>query len=240
MIHILTVHHKSLDWIPIQYAHISANMNNFKIWTFIDGIGFEPWPYDFDFHFKKNSEIKIGAMHGHWRKLDKLVSECLVNEPDDDIVMFLDGDAFPVRPINDIIQEALDNHDFYGIVRKEMGHDWPHPSFSCCKLGFWRKHNLTWQGAGDPGMWLRGYFKRNDIKWKRMLRTHSLTWHPVLFGIYEGLVYHHSSAFRKHITTRWDTKNPDKTKSAEERMREAQSIFDKLNKNVDFFKNMNE
>ena len=236
MIHILTVHYKSLDWIPIQYAHINNNVDNFKIWSFVDEVQFDPWPFEFDFHFKKDSEIRISQMYGHWRKLDKLVYECLANESDDDIVMFLDGDAFPVSPVDDTIRSSLDEYEFLAITRHEMKHRWPHPSFSCCRLGFWRKHNLTWNGVADPGTYLLDYFTKHDIAWKRMLRTHSLTWHPVMFGVYDGLVYHHSSAFRT-LTTRWDRQNPTKTKPLEEREKESESVFNRV-ADTDFFKKL--
>lgn len=211
MIHIVTVHFRSLDWIPIQHAYINANVSQFKIWYFIDEVEFEPWPFDFDVHYKSRSEVwneHVGKDHAI--KLDKMVNELLANEPDDDVVLFLDGDSFPIAPIDKLIDEALTDNDFFAIVREEIGQAFPHPSFACCRLGFWRKHNLSWRLCGwDTGGCLFRHFNAHNIKWKKVLRSHSLCdpepdpEYPavgvhlkLLFGVYGGFIYHHGAYFR--------------------------------------------
>ena len=226
MIHIVTVHFGSLDWIPVQHAYIKANVSQFKMWYFIDDVEFEPWPFDFAVRHKSQSEIRYDHIgKDHAEKLDKMTNELLANEPDDDVVLFLDGDSFPIRPIDKLIDEALADNDFFAIVREEIDKPFPHPSFACCKLGFWRKHNLSWGICGeDTGNCLLEYFNTHNIKWKKVLRSHSLCsskeestnkawkahlkeypqharwrWYRnarPLFGVYGGFVYHHGAAFR--------------------------------------------
>ena len=123
--------------------------------------------------------------------------ETLASEPDDDIVLFLDGDAFPIRPIDKFIDEALADNDFCAIVREENDTPFPHPSFAFCKLGFWRDHKLWWGMCGfDTGNCLLSYFSSNNVRWKKILRSSSMGEHELLFGVYGGLVYHHGAGFR--------------------------------------------
>jgi hypothetical protein len=58
----------------------------------------------------------------------------------------------------------------------------------------------------DPGGELYMYLKNNNIEWYKLLRTRSLTEHPVWFTIYDDLIYHHGAGSRGRLC-RLDIKN---------------------------------
>lgn len=212
MIHVLTVHFKTLEWVPIQHKYLEVCLDDYRVSCFIDEVDFSPWPFDFEWDTVKSSDIKTINSIGHSIKLDTLANS-LSSYPDDDIIIFLDGDAFPIQPLNEFIERSLEDSELIAVVREEMGHKFPHPSFTCCRLGFWRKHNLTWEVDFDTGGRLLKYLKSHNITWKRLLRTSSVGSHPVYFGIYGDVVYHHGGVFRAlnrpqpRYVTRWDIEN---------------------------------
>ena len=233
MIHVLTVHYKTLDWIPVQRDYLQAHLKNYKVWSFIDKVDFSPWPFDFKFHSFKKSGIQPEGSRGHSLKLD-LLAKNLEGEEDDDIIIFLDGDAIPIMPLNEFLETTLQDYEFISVVREELGHKFPHPSFACCKLGFWKKHGLSWRVKVDTGGWLQGFLEEGNIKWKRLKRTASISWHPVMFGVYGGIIYHHTASFGA-CQTRWDRRNPKLTKPPEERKQDSLDLFENI-KDVNFFK----
>lgn len=233
MIHILTVHYKSIDWIPVQYRYINKYIKDYKIYSFIDQVKFTPWPFEFDLHHKEASNItygKWGAME-HALKLDALVSK--IKDPkDDDILMFLDGDAFPIKPVNDYVNELLLKYEFISVVRQEMNHTFPHPSLSVCRYDCWRQYDMTWLPGesenidveiDDPGVILEKRIHDHNVKWKKLLRTKSLDNHPVFFGIYDDILYHHTAGFRDKIT-RWDLQNSNLDTNQIQRANNSDSV----------------
>ena len=211
----MTVHYKSHEWVKVQYDFISKYISECKTYAYVDESPTESWPFKFDFDFRRDSKIKRkwpAAEHGS--KLDNLV-KCLNNPVDDDILIFLDGDSFPIYSLDQFIFDTLTEYQFISIVRKEMNHSFPHPSFAMCRYKLWKEYKLTWLPGcfnnirvdiDDPGVTLQKQLESNKIKWKQILRTRSLSTHPIFFGIYGNLIYHHTAGFRPP-TTRWDADN---------------------------------
>jgi len=247
MKHILTVHYMSLDWIPIQNHYIQKFISDSCTHSYIDKVKHEPWPFEFDFAFRGESGIDTGWSSGeHSLKLNSLV-EKLENRPDSDILIFLDGDSFPIAPMDDFIEHSLQNYDFVSIVREELGDTFPHPSFACCKLGTWKKYNFTWSpypknsrrrnwhGAkyNDVGVKLERILKESNLKWNKLKRTNSASFHPIFFGLYGDLIYHHTAGFRGSFRTRWDDVNQKFSK--QEIKNESHKIFDNIKTNNEYF-----
>ena len=68
-------------------------------------------------------------------------------EPDE-MIMFIDGDAFPVAPIVPFLREKLERYPIVAVRRDENNGDpQPHPSFCVTTAGLWREL---------PGDWRRG------------------------------------------------------------------------------------
>ena len=146
----------------------------------------------------------------HRNKLDQLARLTLdeMSTDERDILVFLDGDAFPVRALASPIEEMLRATPLAAICRAENDEDYPHPSFCVTTVGFWRRIGGTWETSDDPsapvnelgGGRLRDLLAEHGIEWRRLLRSNRFDPHPVLFGVYGGLVYHHGAGFRRPVT----------------------------------------
>lgn len=157
---------------------------------------------DFD-----HMEILEGA---HRDKLDELGRRVVdrMASAEDDILVFLDGDAFPVRVLMPHIVGTLRDVSLSAICRLENEEDYPHPSFCVTTVGFWKELGGTWQISLDPaaptnelgGGRLRDLLRERGVQWRRLLRTNEFNPHPLLFGIYEGVIYHHGAGFRNPVT----------------------------------------
>ena len=83
----------------------------------------------------------------------------------------------------------------------------PHPSFCALRVRDWdRLHGdwspgYTWEAADgkpttDVGGNLLRALERNGEPWAPLLRSNRVNLHPLWFGIYGGVVYHHGAGFR--------------------------------------------
>lgn len=216
MIHILTIHFKSDKWIDLQLSRVNQHIKEYKVWAYCDKFNSDQHEHKFHFCGKgitavqsfnaSEDAVRLGPFGNHWVKLNSLTKMVLDDEhtKEDDLIIWLDSDAFPVNDVDDYLTSKLDTNPFLAIVRTENANDViPHPSFACTTVEFCRKHNLDWRnirrapnGMNDVGGYLYKYFEDNNIDWFRLRRTESLTEHPVFFTIYDNLVYHHGAGSR--------------------------------------------
>lgn len=204
MIHIATVHHHRADWIELQRDYLERFIEEpFRMYGSLEGIAGE---------FHRFFDVVVPSKGPHSGKLN-LLGRIIVGEADpDDLIIFLDGDAFPVsdpiRPVRDLLERS----SLAAVCRTENNGDrQPHPCFCAVPVSVW---------AGLPGDWSPGYcFDRNrtDVganllfllestgtEWSPILRSNRRDLHPVLFGIYGGFLYHHGAGFQGVKTTRAD------------------------------------
>jgi hypothetical protein len=125
-----------------------------------------------------------------------------------DWLMFIDGDAFPIADIVSFAQTKLRSYPLLAVQRRENNGDiQPHPSFCLTTIGFWKELGGNWRAGfrwrnsygevvTDVGGNLLGVLQEKKIDWYPMLRTNRKNLHPVFFGIYDDVVYHHGSGFR--------------------------------------------
>jgi hypothetical protein len=148
---------------------------------------------------------EIGRSLAHSGKLNRLAES--TDAEDDDVLLFLDGDAFPVTPIGEFLGERLAQFPLVAVRRDEnLGDVQPHPCFCATTAGFWRDIGGNW----SPGAWtddagrevedvggaLLQILSERGIEWCPLLRTNRHNLHPVLFGLYEERIYHHGAGFR--------------------------------------------
>jgi hypothetical protein len=145
----------------------------------------------------------------HRDKLDALADRVVegLSTSDDDILIFIDGDAFPVRPLLPVISSVLEKARLAAVCREENREDYPHPCFCATTVGFWKKIAGTWQELPDPleqhelgGGQLRELMKQAGLEWQRLRRSNAFNPHPLMFGLYEGVIYHHGAGFRRPVT----------------------------------------
>lgn len=208
MIHILTVHWNDESWIDIQLSFLKKHIRSpFKVYAFLNGI---PAEYQSRFFYCSTEPVQR-----HEVKLNILADIAAFNaEGEDDLLMFLDGDAFPIGDIISFGYEKLKRYRLAAVQRLEnCGDIQPHPCFCITTLKFWKEIKGDWKkgycwknskgiSVTDVGGNLLKILKEKEIEWYPMLRSNKKNIHSLLFGVYENLIYHHGAAFREPVTRR--------------------------------------
>lgn len=200
MLHIATVHFGSPSWIPIQDRELRRNLSvPFQTWTSLEGI---------DPAYGRYFDNVIAQRGPHADKLNHLALEIAHAADDTDLLMFLDGDAFPFADPMPLIDASLRDAPLTAIQRVENGNDpQPHPCFSVTTVGAWKDlrgdwtKGYMWDGLGgepttDVGANLLRRLNLSGTPWTPLLRTNGHNPHPVFFGVYGNAVYHHGAGFR--------------------------------------------
>jgi hypothetical protein len=126
----------------------------------------------------------------------------------------------------------------------------PHPSFCATTAIFWKKIDgdwspgHTWKNNSDQIVTDTGgnlLEKLKGHKWYPMLRTNDINLHPLFFGIYSDIIYHHGAGFRSPVS-RVDLKNEFdpvsymQTRQYEVNLRTHTDIFNKIQQDSHFYK----
>lgn len=207
MIHVATVHWRSDRWIDKQLRAFEKFLPRpFKTYAFLNRL---PTDQSHKFDYASSQPIK-----DHATKLN-LLGELICFSADDpsDLLVFIDGDAFPVAPLGGIVEERLDRHRLIAAQRRENNGDLqPHPCFCVTTVGFWKEIGSDWysgykwndpqgQAVTDVGGNLLGTLTEAKVDWYPLLRVNAIDVHPLFFGLYGdtthgALVYHHGGGFR--------------------------------------------
>jgi len=202
MIHVATVHWKQERWIPIQHRHFERFMGEpYRVYSLLTGIDRR---YHDDYYFSADTDFRT-----HSEKLNMLADIIGRHaESDDDLLLFIDGDALPVANVSRYARPRLDNYPLLAVQRLEnLGDVQPHPCFCMTTIGFWKRiggdwaRGYSWKTSvgdwrTDVGGNLLGKLRTAGIKWLPMHRSNKTNLHPLLFGVYDDLVYHHGASFR--------------------------------------------
>jgi hypothetical protein len=211
MIYIATVHWMDPKWIAPQTRALSSQLQEpFRVFANLQGI--DPL-YDENF----DSVTRIDGNHPE--KLNDLAGAISKEAQPDDLIVFLDGDAFPIRGLDAWMSELLRGHRLAAVRRDENAGDiQPHPCFCVTTVEFWNKIGGDWrQGswltsegvtASDVGGTLLATLNAESIPWRPILRSNAVNLHPVFYGLYEGHIYHHGSGFRPAISRADETNVP--------------------------------
>lgn len=205
MIHVATVHHHSERWVDIQLAYLRRHISEpFEVWANLEGVE----------HRSAEFDHVVPALGEHPGKLNLIAAEVTAASPDDDLIMFLDGDAFPIADPMPVVRKGLEEAVLVAVQRRENLDDpQPHPCFAVCTVGSWsRLHgdwsaghswpNQRWGTMTDTGGNLLRILELNHKSWVPLLRTNHHGLHPLWYGIYGGVVYHHGAGFRSPISRR--------------------------------------
>lgn len=204
MINVATVHFKSARWIDVQLAYLQMHMTQpFRVFANLEGV---PGEHGHKFH------RVVPAAGPHGGKLNLLAAEITSDARPDDIIMFLDGDAFPIRDPLPTIFDALSTTSLVAVRRHENLLDpQPHPSFCAITVGEWERLHGDWspgycwtnsanQLVTDVGANLLGLLERTSTRWTPLSRSNRVNLHPLWFGIYGGIVYHQGAGFRQAMS----------------------------------------
>jgi len=202
MINVATIHWQDMRWVDVQLHYLERFVDApYRVWSFLGAEGAEEHAHKF--HYANRLPIRPHA----W-KLDLLADLMCEASDDDDLLVFIDGDAFPIAPLVPYVEEHLAGTPLIAIRRDENdGDPQPHPCFCVTTVGFWRaiggnwQRGATWPGpTGEPvtdvGANLKAILEERGIDWHPILRSNAHNVHPLLFGVYDDAVYHHGAGFR--------------------------------------------
>ena len=208
MLHIATVHYESPRWIEIQARHLREHISvPYQTWSSLQHI--DP---SYSVHFDR----VIQQLGPHAGKLNHLALEISHEASDSDLLMFLDGDAFPIVDPMPLITDGLSRAPLIAVRRAEnVNEPQPHPCFCVTTVGTWRglpgdwSLGATWPEVGgapvsDVGANLLRALQLTETPWVELLRTNGTKLHPLFFAVYADTVYHHGAGFRQDMITRRD------------------------------------
>ncbi len=208
MLYVATVHYRSPRWIEIQRSYLRRHLSvPYQTWTSLEGI---------DRSYCASFDRVLQQRGPHEGKLNHLALEIGQVGEDDDLIMFLDGDAFPIADPMPVIMDGLSKAPLVAVRRAENLDDpQPHPCFCVTTVGTWRSLPGDWslgpawagdQGrrVSDVGANLLRALELTETPWVPLLRTNGSKLHPVFFAIYGDIVYHHGAGFRGDALSRVD------------------------------------
>lgn len=235
MIHVLTIHWHSEEWIDIQLKYLDQHIEEpYRVYTFLNGIP------NVTEHRKKFFYSSTENIKSHPIKLNLLADMAtFAADNDNDYLLFLDGDAFPISSISELKNKVFPKHPLAAIQRLENNGDMqPHPCFCMTTVGYWKKIKGDWK-AGDV-KWLDKFGKKvwdvggqmleimeqHQVDWYKLNRSNQHDLHPLLFGVYDEVVYHHGAAFR-NPGTRIDRNQVEDFEKRLKKFRKAKKIMPK-------------
>ena len=246
VINILTVHWKIDRWLIPQYNYIkSYTPESHRIYLHISPqIPYKGTP---SYYHVENSNEKV-----HSKKLNLLADMACISPTsnDRDLLIFLDGDAFPIKRYIPQMREFLKTHPLIAVQRLENDNEvHPHPSFCCTTVRFWRAIRGTWEvepqrttpdhvRLKDTGGRLWGILHDGNYNWKPLHRSNKRNYHPIFFAIYGNLIYHHGGAFFGRIPrTRLDNSVTKETRQPWRKLAETYSpqFYNRLGRDKLFF-----
>lgn len=204
MIHLLTAHHRDTRWIDVQLRFVARHLREpYRTYASLEGIE-TGWNDRFD--------LVVPSLGRHAGKLNHLARIATAGAHRDDLLVFLDGDAFPIADPMPIVTEALRSHALVAVRRDEnLGDVQPHPCFCATTVGTWTDLGGDWSNGwswtnelgeqqSDVGGNLAWQLQHASLDWFPLVRTSGQDLHPLWFGVYGGIVYHHGAGFRRMLS----------------------------------------
>jgi hypothetical protein len=196
VIHVATAHHHSHEWIELQRRFLDRHLSEpYRFYGSLEGV-----PEEYGRFF----DVVVPSMGDHAGKLNLMGHVILQEAEPDDLIVFLDGDAFPVADVLGPVRARLETSALVAVQRLENhGDSQPHPCFCVVPVRVWRDLPGDWTSGHcfrpnrtDVGGNLQWLLDARHLSWSPLLRTHSLAPHDLLFAVYGGIIYHHGAGFR--------------------------------------------
>jgi hypothetical protein len=200
VLYIATVHYGSPRWIEIQARHLRQHISiPYRTWGSLELID-----QSYAVHFDR----VLDQAGRHSDKLNHLALEISHEASDDDMLMFLDGDAFPIADPMPLITQGLAIAPLIAVRRAENANDQqPHPCFCVTTVGAWRSLPGDWSAGytwldekgrrvSDVGANLLRQLELTRTPWVQVLRSNQSDLDPIFFGVYGDVIYHHGAGFR--------------------------------------------
>ena len=203
-LYVATVHHLSPRWIDVQLGYLRRHLTEpYRVFAAVEGV---------DRSYEQRFDTVVPAVGSHAGKLNLLAAVIGAEARRDDLILFLDGDAFPIADPMPTIRDGLERTALVAIRRDENdGDTQPHPSFAATTVDTWRSINGDWsaghpwvgrsgKSTSDVGGNLLRLLELAGASWQPVRRSNTRELHPLWFGVYGGVVYHHGAGFRPPIS----------------------------------------
>jgi hypothetical protein len=205
--HVLSVHWKEDRWVDLQKQYFDRHLGigAYDAYAFLNDLDQD---HSSKFAYSSNEPIE-----DHATKLNLLADiACLRATTDEDILIFTDSDAFPITDLREYLPRELDEYPLVAVQRLEnLGDPQPHPCFCFTTVGFWRKIRGDWHAGfqwknslgemvTDVGGNLLVKLEKEKIRWKPLMRSNKTNLHPLWFGVYGDIVYHHGAGSRNPVS----------------------------------------
>src|ERR1700722_1927741 len=117
MINIATVHWHDESWIDIQLEYLKRNLHEpFRVYAWLNGV---PGNHRHKFHYVNTEPVQSHAV-----KLNILADLIYFDSNrNDDLIVFLDGDAFPIGDVVALVRQKLAKYPLVAIQRLENNGD---------------------------------------------------------------------------------------------------------------------
>ncbi len=198
MLHVATTHLQSPRWIEIQTRHLREHLQvPYRTWASV-----QLMDQSYGSHFDRVIDQK-GPDAG---KLNHLALEIAQEADDEDLLMFLGADAFPITDPMPTITKALTQAPLLAVRKAEnAGDPQPHPCFCVTTVGAWRELSGDWSDGyawrtadgrlvTDVGANLLRRLDLGATPWVALRRSNPQTLDPLFFAVYGEIVYHHGAA----------------------------------------------
>ncbi len=203
MIHVATVHWRDDRWVDVQLGYLERHLPQpHRVYAFLNGMDED---HSERFYYASDENVRE-----HSTKLNLLADMIAFNaESDGDPLLFIDGDAFPIADLGPLIESDLPRDRLIAVRRDEASDVQPHPCFCLTTVGTWRELGGDWRKGGhswtndagrevsDVGARVLKAVEDHDLDWRALKRSNKQNPHPLFFGVYDDLVYHHGAGFRK-------------------------------------------
>lgn len=240
MIYVCTVHHRQPRWVGPQLDALARHMSEpYRVHAVVDGVDGS--------RFDRAIAVED---HRHAPRLNLLAADLLEVAADDDWLMFLDSDAFPIADPIPVVRDAFEAGAVMVAARRNdgIGTPWPHPLFCVTTVGWWREHG-DWRpgpkylcGNGerwsDAGARLLEELEHTRERWVDLTRTNPQRLHPLFFGIYGDLIYHHGAGSRRPISKADVAAGGDMTARAEANRATGDRLYRALVRDPEFWKEL--
>jgi len=200
VIYVVTIHWRTPKWIDPQLDYLERHIDApFRVFATLN---------DIEDRSKWERFAYADDRRGHHGiKLNALARRVAYEADPSDILVFLDSDAFPIRPLDDWLEANLAQHPLIAVQRREnFGDLRPHPSFCATTVGYWDRIGGDWsrepwttplgEVLEDAGTRVLRSLDEARAEWLPLVRTNTKDAHPLFFGVYGHHVYHHGAGSR--------------------------------------------
>jgi len=200
MIRILTIHHETDIFLELQKKYIERFTSD----EYVVYCGFtkftQPTLGD---EYKMIDLNKESITHAN--RLNHMTDIAMSDCDDSDILIMMDSDTFPISEnwVN-IIKNNLKENPITAIQRKEnsaagmkcIPELHPHICFLGTTVKFWSGNKLRIANEPNTGYNIGEWLKQNELDFTKILRSNAIDLHPLYFGVYDDILYHHGSGNR--------------------------------------------